>query len=201
VADQTVSANPTNLQYVPVTFSFGATKPSPYSIDHATFEYSNYVIRTAYHIESGVKVMASGGVNGTTPANNEIIREHNGQAWKRVYFTGQRIGAKLVLPSPNTNNPNEILEETVIEAEVPMQQPNIQIQHVTGYYLYGLVQPLDITTDTLPMGVTPADTNIPSAISQNIVPADFSLRPLNAAHAVPKGFQLGIPINGPAEGG
>lgn len=200
MAEQIVAANPPSLTYTPISFSFGALKPNPYSQNHATRAYRSYVVRTEYDIESGLRVMANGGVNASKPTQNEVIREHNGFTKKRVWFVGYREGAKLVLPSPNTSNPNEILERTVITGEVPFQMPNIQIQHVEGYYEYGLIQSLDITTDTLPMGVTDADNNAPSATSQNILPADFDTRLLNAAHAVPGGFQFGIPLlpKGPA---
>lgn len=202
MAEQFVAASPPSLQQVPVSFSFGALKPSPYSDAQATNAYGNYNLRTIYRHETGVRVMANGGVNGTVPATNEVIREHNGITRKHVLVFATREGDKITLPDPDTSNPNEIFESWEIIGDVPLQQPNIQIQRIQCMYTYGLINPLQITVDTLPLGVTPADVNSPADPNQNILPADFDKRILNAKHAIPGGISLQFPIQvGQGNGG
>lgn len=189
MAEQFGPAKPASLTVAPIPFDFGTGGPNPYSSDHQQFEYIRYDLQTFYDTDEGVRVIPTGADDPATL--NEVIRFAREVTRKYVIFDIIRLGAKPKVPSADTSNPNEICERRIISPIVPLQYPNMMGFRVSGMYIYGLRQPLTETDGVLPMGVTGADTNASSDQSQNIVPADFDKRILNAKHAIPTGFVVG----------
>lgn len=160
------SINPgINVQSVPVLPD--KTAPSEKQSPHP--EWS---MNTLYLCTTGVRQEPLSAPDPVTGATCRFVTLSAGLGQKLVVWHAERIGATPMLPAIEPNTAQQRLLEWKITGVVPMLMPDGQTFRivVTGWYLYGLDRPPDLTKG-LPLGSAPTDTVSPS--QPKIMPSDF----------------------------
>lgn len=186
-----INPGPARDSEVPLPPQLGI--PSRFTEDAIKFEYTVYTIDTEYVEDTGLRVLASGGIDGTQNQGT-VTRIHRGMTRKVVKWVAERINKMPILPSKNTQNPNEVLISSLIYPANPVQGAiGIQkLYRVSGVYVYDLVKPMD-ENSIYPMGTTPGEMDV--SADHNITPQNFSPDVLDASHAIPQGLQLPLRVS------
>jgi hypothetical protein len=181
-----------NYQDVPITWEgintsdpeVGGPQREKFTQDNYDHEFPAYGIRTVYDHDTGFRVEPDANPDTSQTPNAVVVREHRGMMYKYVYWSGWRIGARMIIPSADTGSKNEVLLRRVIIADKPNQQPSSTNHRIHGYYVYALIRVLD-ETSTYPLGVSPAEDVLADDEDRNIQPKDFDDTILDASHADP----------------
>jgi hypothetical protein len=143
--------------------------PVPDGLDFSGGAYLGAGAVTTYHWNYGLTAQPLAGPIGT-PC--KIVRLHAPVCFKRVIWVVQRVIDKPALPHPDTlSNGNEVLLDNVLSPTWAGKTPDgSPVFTVSGIYVYVCqVPPSD--TDSLPMGVSPVNTDPASQYVLN--PSDF----------------------------
>jgi hypothetical protein len=120
-----------------------------------------------------VGAIAAANTDNTVPSV-AVMRVHKTVCFKIVRWVVARLGTKPVLPSPNTQNPNEVLIFQQIGGSLPGKLADgQQMWSMRGVYVYVLVQPPQ-PGDTLTLGGSWVDPTAGVTVN-TILPSDFAL--------------------------
>lgn len=113
--------------------------------------YNDYYLETFYETNEHVLQMPVASSNLTTASFAYVA---NPTTIKRVVWKAEKIGGQPTMPTPETNNPNNILLTKTIRALAPYPTANgsTLVWRLAGEYIYGVVDP---TFETINAGVMP----------------------------------------------
>lgn len=134
------------------------------------------ITATDYQFFQGLLVgpVATSNSDSTVPSV-AVMRVHKLTCFKVIRWVAGRMGSsKPVLPSPNTQNANEVLIHQEIGGSLPGSLADGQsLWSMRGIYVYALVQPPQ-PGDTLTLGGSWIDPTKTASVN-TILPSDFAL--------------------------
>lgn len=179
-APQDVGETIINQGTVPSLPDFPDANQSNIKNDDSQIGYIGWGCTISYSATTGLvaqPIAGNSSISGYGPlapagATCDVVRHNSGMCFKIITAVATRMGVKPVMPSLNTNTPNDVLHSWNAASFSP---PNL----LDGVLLYGIVaqfifvcqRPPDPRVDSLDMG-TPPFTTVPAAL--NILqPSDF----------------------------
>lgn len=117
----------------------------------------------------------------------ELLRLHGGAAKRIVNWTAERVGAQPQVPSPLTQNPNEVTGHVMVMPCTPAFAPDgTPFYRLSGRYEYYLVVAPEIGTDRLSSGGVPY-MNIANS-SLDVQPNQFDVTLSDSSSSIPQGY-------------
>lgn len=166
LGDQNLLIKPTQPEEQQVT-------PPPIQVIPEQFGDSWYTdarIDGRNEVHTGLLLVPVAGPEGTPP---ELIRVSAPYAKRVIEFAAERPNDRPMLPSWNTNNPNEVLAYRSIVTATPAMAPGgSRIYRTQGRYVYYLGK---VPSDTSPIPVGTPQYDLQPAALNNILPSDFSI--------------------------